>query len=104
MGNVKKARYLCMEPNCDKKYVNGDAIRKHANKYHKKWIKDKTPSEYSFEIPEEYEGNDYVTDFMKMVKDILDDEKLNSVKEPLISTSGKYSIFFSPPSLTGQYP
>jgi len=79
MENIsKKPKYLCLYSNCNKKYVTRDGVKKHANKHHKNWIKTKTPTEYSFKIPEEYEGDDYVRDFMKMVENVLDD---NETKE-----------------------
>tara|TARA_B110000008_G_C16857428_1_gene519293 strand:- start:8 stop:322 length:315 start_codon:yes stop_codon:yes gene_type:complete len=71
MKKVETGKFGCLYPNCHKRYKKTDALRKHANKCHPKWIYGKKPKEYSFYIPKEYNGTDYVTDYMTMVRYIL---------------------------------
>ena len=72
-GNIQK-RYLCLYPNCKKTYVTTDGLRKHCKKYHMKWLKGKKPTDYGYDIPKEYEGYDYVRDYMAMVRAVLAEE------------------------------
>lgn len=70
-GKIQK-KYLCVYPDCKKIYVTTDSLRKHCRKNHREWIKGKKPKEYSYIIPREYEGIDYTSDYMTMVRVILD--------------------------------
>lgn len=65
-------KYECLYPNCHKRYLKTDGLRKHCNKFHPYWIKGKKPKEYGFYIPKEYNGTDYVRDYMDMVRFILE--------------------------------
>jgi hypothetical protein len=67
-NNVK---YGCLFPHCNHRYLKTDGLRKHANKKHPSWIKGKKPKEYSYFIPREYTGEDYVTDYMTMIESIV---------------------------------
>ncbi len=79
-GKIQK-KYLCLYPGCNKRYVATDGLRKHCNKNHRQWIKGKKPKDYGYEIPAEYEGDDYVTDYMNMVRIILAEEE-NNISPP----------------------
>jgi len=74
-------KYLCLYPDCNKRYVATDGLRKHCKKYHKKWLEGKKPVDYGYEISAEYEGDDYVRDYMDMVRTILAEEE-NNVSPP----------------------
>jgi hypothetical protein len=80
-GKIQK-KYLCLYPDCDKRYVATDGLRKHCNKNHGQWIKGKKPRDYGYEIPTEYEGDDYVREYMTMVRVILADEENNTSPAP----------------------
>ena len=79
-GKIQK-KYLCLYPDCNKRYVATDGLRKHCKKYHKKWLEGKKPIDYGYEIPAEYEGDDYVRDYMDMVRTILAEEE-NNISPP----------------------
>lgn len=79
-GKIKK-KYLCLYPDCNKRYVTSDGLRKHCKKYHMQWLEGKNPRDYGCEIPEEYEGEDYVRDYMDMVRAILAEE-VNNISPP----------------------
>ena len=64
-------KYECLYPNCHKRYNKTDGLRKHAKKQHPEWILEKKPKDYGYYIPKEYNGTDYVTDYMTMVKYVL---------------------------------
>ena len=72
-------KYGCSYQFCKKHYNKTDAVRKHAKKHHPEWIKNKKPIEYSFYIPKEYKGDDYVKDYMIMIRNIFStpDEVIN---------------------------
>ena len=72
-GKIQK-KYLCLYPDCNKRYVKSDGLRKHCKKYHRKWLEGKKPKDYGYEIPEEYEGDDYIRDYMAMVRAVLEEE------------------------------
>jgi hypothetical protein len=74
-------KYLCLYPNCNKTYVATDGLRKHCKKYHNKWLDGKKPVDYGYEIPAEYEGDNYVRDYMDMVRTILAEEE-NNISPP----------------------
>ena len=76
-GKIQK-KYLCLYPDCNKRYVATDGLRKHCKKNHMKWLEGKKPKDYGYEIPAEYEGDDYVRDYMDMVRAILAEEENNS--------------------------
>jgi len=76
-GKIQKT-YLCMYPDCNKRYVRSDGLQRHCKKNHRQWIKGKKIVDYGFEIPVEYEGDDYVTDYMSMVNLILADDNTTS--------------------------
>ena len=73
MITLNSGKYICLFPNCHKRYLKTDGLRKHCRKNHPYWIEGKKPREYGYYIPKEYEGNDYVTDYMTMVRCILAD-------------------------------
>ena len=79
-GKIQK-KYLCLYPDCNKKYVASDGLRKHCKKYHKKWLEGKKPKDYGYQIPQEYKGDDYVRDYMAMVRAILAEEDNNFHRE-----------------------
>lgn len=74
-------KYACLFPNCTHIYAKTDGVRKHARKKHTEWIKRKKPKEYSFIVPTEntfvfpieYDDYYYVTDYITMVKYIVND-------------------------------
>tara|TARA_Y100000389_G_C17348042_1_gene456903 strand:- start:153 stop:446 length:294 start_codon:yes stop_codon:yes gene_type:complete len=80
MSQHTNGKYGCLYPDCRHSYLTTDGLRKHANKKHPEWIKNKKPSEYAFHIPQEYRGEDYVRDYMIMVRHVLND-KYNTVPE-----------------------
>ena len=73
MPTLPDGKYECLYPNCHKRYIKTDGLRKHARKTHPYWIQGKKPIEYGFYISKEYKGNDYVTDYMNMVRYILEE-------------------------------
>ena len=79
-GKIQK-KYLCLYPDCNKRYAASDGLRKHCKKYHRKWLEGKKPQDYGYEIPAEYEGDDYVRDYMAMVRAILAEEE-NNISHP----------------------
>lgn len=74
MSQPTNGKYECLYPDCHHRYLRTDGLRKHANKKHREWIKGKKPGEYGFHIPQEYRGEDYVRDYMTMVRYILAEE------------------------------
>ena len=80
-GTIQK-KYLCLYPDCNKRYVATDGLRKHCKKNHIEWLGRKKPTEYGYEIPAEYEGTDYVRDYMSMVRILLGNENMSPPREP----------------------
>ncbi len=78
-GKIQK-KYLCLYPDCNKRYVGSDGLRKHCKKYHRKWLEGKKPKDYGYEISAEYEGDDYIRDYMAMVRAVLEEE--NNISHP----------------------
>ena len=79
-GKIEK-KYLCMYPDCNKIYVARDGLRKHCKKNHVKWLEGKKPQDYGYIISAEYESDDYIRDYMSMVRAILAGENM-SPNEP----------------------
>tara|TARA_B110001452_G_scaffold65272_1_gene52061 strand:+ start:155 stop:511 length:357 start_codon:yes stop_codon:yes gene_type:complete len=76
-GKIQK-KYLCMYPDCNKRYVSSDGLRKHCKKKHMKWLEGKKTQDYEYMISAEYEGDDYVMDYMSMVRAILAGQNMST--------------------------